>query len=327
MSVIIPARDEEASLPGLFESLGGQTRPPDQVIVVDDDSSDRTAAIAAAAGATVLGGATLPGGWTGKTWACHRGAAAATGELLVFLDADVTLGPEALSCLADEHDSRRGLISVQPFHRTVDSYESLSAMGNVVALMGTGAFSGWPRRPAAMAFGPCLLISRHDYDTIGGHAHPDVRGRVTEDIGLARRMRSAGRPVTVFTGRDLVSFRMYPAGLSQLLEGWTKSLGAGGAGTPPLVAIASFAWITSGLHTAGALGASLATHRRRTRAGLAYAAWVAQLSWMLRRVGRFRWWTAPVYPLPLLAFVGLFTRSALALVFGRQLTWRGRVVP
>jgi 4,4'-diaponeurosporenoate glycosyltransferase len=79
MSVIVPARDEERSLPRLLRSLAGQTMPPLEVIVVDDHSRDDTAARAAAAGARVLSSAPLPDGWTGKTWACHQGAAVKLG--------------------------------------------------------------------------------------------------------------------------------------------------------------------------------------------------------------------------------------------------------
>jgi 4,4'-diaponeurosporenoate glycosyltransferase len=79
VSVVIPARDEAASLPGLLASLAAQTRPPDETIVVDDHSRDDTAAAAAAAGATVLAAPALPPGWTGKAWACWTGARRATG--------------------------------------------------------------------------------------------------------------------------------------------------------------------------------------------------------------------------------------------------------
>ncbi|MGH9060548.1 MAG: glycosyltransferase, partial [Acidimicrobiales bacterium] len=100
VSVIVPARDEAASLPHLLASLAAQTEPAGEVIVVDDGSRDDTAALAAAAGVTVVPAGEPPPGWAGKPWACHVGSEAASGDVLVFLDADVTLAPDGLGRLA-----------------------------------------------------------------------------------------------------------------------------------------------------------------------------------------------------------------------------------
>jgi 4,4'-diaponeurosporenoate glycosyltransferase len=356
LSVVIPARNEERSLPGLIQSLDTQSVPPAEVIVVDDHSSDGTAAVAADGGATVIGGAALPEGWTGKTWACHQGAAVATGELLWFLDADVILAPDALARMIAAHSEHGGLVSVQPFHTTERSYERLSAFCNIVELMGTGAFSAPPRRARAMAFGPCLLISNRAYQQSGGHAHPDVRHLIAEDIGLAARCRAVGVTVTAFAGRDVVAFRMYPGGPRQLVEGWSKMLAYGARHTSVPLALGVGGWVTAALLTSAdavtALGRPAASRRRGVRgrpglfgrpgllgrrapavghpvrrAALGYGAWVAQLWWMLRRVGHFRWPTVIAWPLPLVAFVGLFGRSVLMRVTGRSPRWRGRITP
>jgi 4,4'-diaponeurosporenoate glycosyltransferase len=325
--VIIPARNEERSLPHLLRSLHAQILPASEVIVVDDHSSDRTAVLAMAAGAHVVSSAPLPEGWTGKTWACHQGATAAHGAVLCFLDADVTLAPDALARLLHEHETRGGLISVQPFHIASRPYEQLSAACNLVELMGTGAFSGRPRRPAAMAFGPCLLLGRPEYQHCGGHAHPEVRALVAEDIGLARQAAANGFPVTAFAGRHVVAFRMYPEGPRQLVEGWTKMLAYGARHTPLPAGLAVGCWVTGAL-----LGATEVVTRPRGRrsaaiaAGL-YAAWTAQWWWMLRRVGRFGWPTVIAWPAPLLAFIGLFGRSVAFRATGRPPRWRGRSAP
>ena len=97
VSVIIPARNEEHNLPTLLRSLASQPAKPREIIVVDDGSTDRTAEIARQLGATVIASQPLPDGWRGKTWACHQGAQAATGELLLFLDADTWFEPDGLA--------------------------------------------------------------------------------------------------------------------------------------------------------------------------------------------------------------------------------------
>lgn len=325
LSVIIPARNEERSLPHLLDSLAAQTHRPLEVIVVDDHSSDGTAGVAARGGARVLAGADLPEGWTGKTWACHQGARAATGAILVFLDADVRLAPPALALLAAEHHRHGGLVSVQPYHVVERPYERLSAVANVASLMGTGAFTGPPRRAPAMAFGPCMVIGTADYRRIGGHAHPAVRPLVTEDIGVARRCRQEGVPVRLLVGGGAVRFRMYPGGVATLVEGWTKGLAYGARHSPAPAGALTALWVTGAV--LGAVDGLSALCRRKAAGGLWYAAWVAQMAWHFRRVGRFGWATAAAYPVPLGAFMVLTARSAFRRATGRPPRWRGRTAP
>lgn len=326
VSVIVPARNEASSLPHLLASLAAQTRPATEVIVVDDHSGDATAALAAAAGVTVLDAPPLAEGWRGKPAACAAGSELATGEVLVFLDADVTLAPGALAAVVDEHRRRGGLVSVQPYHVTGRPYERLSALCNVTSMMGTLAFTGPPHRVVTMAFGPCLVTNRADYDLVGGHTDPTVRAQVIEDIALARRFRAAGRPVSVLGGRTMVHFRMYPGGPRQLIDGWTRSLSVGARGTSPVAAIGLFLWVWGALVAAwDGLSAVIGGPHRLVDA-LVYALWAIQIGWMLRRVGRFGLLTAVLFPVPLLAFVALFVRSVVLLVTGRQIRWRGRLV-
>ena len=74
ISVIIPSRNEEHTLPNLLQSLEDQLSPEDEVIVVDDHSEDRTKAVAEKSGVIVLESLPTPIGWIGKTWACFQGA-------------------------------------------------------------------------------------------------------------------------------------------------------------------------------------------------------------------------------------------------------------
>jgi 4,4'-diaponeurosporenoate glycosyltransferase len=334
LSVVIPARNEAKALPALLASLRAQSRLPDEVIVVDDHSTDGTATVAAASGVRLLTPPPRPEGWLGKTWACHHGAAAATGDLLLFLDADVVMAPAALAAVVALRSPAGGIVSVQPEHRPLAWYEQLSAVANVVSLMGTGAFTGPPRRrPVDMAFGPCLLIGRGDYRRIGGHAHPTVRLQVAEDIAMARRMRAGGGTVTLRTGGALVGFRMYPEGPGQLVEGWTKMIGNGGRLTWWPRRLLVGLWVTGALLGARrglAVGRLLTDRggRRRAVADLAvYAAWATEMAWLTRQAGRWRRLTPVLFPVPLAAFVALFVRSAYLVLTGRPATWRGRKVP
>lgn len=330
LAVVVPARDEEATLPALLASVRGLGV---DVVVVDDDSRDATASVARAAGAHVLAAGTPPPGWTGKAWACHVGAEATTSDLLLFLDADTVLAPDALAGLVDLHDRHGGLVSVQPFHAVERPHEQLSAYFNVVAVLASGAFArGAGRRP--MAFGPCLLTSRADYERAGGHGA--VRTAILDDVELAVAYDRAGLAVRCWVGGDRLRMRSYPAGLGQLVSGWTKNIASGASAAAPGPTLGTVLWISA--HHAVAVGALLALVEAFTGWGavLSYGhpilwavAWVAtawQLRSLLARVGSFRWWTWAVFPAPLLAFDLVFARSAVQTALRRSVRWRGRVV-
>ena len=324
VSVVVPARDEEHSLPHLLASLPDEV----EVVVVDDGSSDATAAIAAAAGARVVTAGDVPEGWVGKPWACARGADAATGDTLVFVDADVTFGPGGLEAVVARSDACHGLVSVQPHHVPVRWVEHLALVCNVVAFAGTDA--GTPlgaRRGARGAFGPVLAISRADYRRVGGH-HA-VRSAIIEDVELGERSRAAGLDVDVLVGGGVgaaaVRFRMYPEGLGQLVEGFTKNLAGGLGAIRRTTAALVGAWITL------LVQATVAPLRAVDAATLAapaalYALVAAQVWWMGRRVGRFGFWAAALFPVPTALFLYVFARSVVATVRG-SVSWRGRRVP
>jgi len=326
VSIVIPARNERESLPELLSSLRHSDVAPLEVIVVDDGSTDGTAAVAASLGATVLDAPPPPEGWNGKPWACWTGAARARGEHVLFLDADVTLAPDALRRLCASYD--RGLLSVQPFHRPVSNYESLSGWFNVVSMMGTGAFAVLPRDEArrdrnAIAFGPCLLTSVSDYRAVDGHRA--VRDAIVEDAALAERYTEHGLPVRCFGGGDAVAFRMYPDGIRSLLDGWTRTLAAGSGAARRLPVMAAVAWVAAcGTVVVGAVQAALDGFRPVPLA--LYALVAAVVGVLQARVGRFRWWSWVLFPIPLACFLAVFARSLWCLHVRREVVWRSRRV-
>jgi 4,4'-diaponeurosporenoate glycosyltransferase len=328
--VIVPARNEAASLPQLLTSVAATTRVPHDVLVVDDGSTDATVDVARKYGATVVDAGPPPPGWAGKPWACQQGANRATGTHLLFLDADTWLAPDAIDRLLGEHEQHGGLVSVQPYHVTHRAYEQLSAFCNAVAMMGTGAFSASKPSSTKAAFGPCVFTSTADYRAAGGHA--SVGGAVIEDVQLARRYRARGLPVTCFGGGGLVQFRMYPDGVAQLIEGWSKNLASGAAAVDPIAVAGAVVWIGAGLASARSAASACIRFVRDgktvpTRELLAYALFALETQLILRKVGRFQPWTAVAFPVPLTAFVVLFARSVFLTYVRREVLWRGRRLP
>ena len=323
--IIIPARNEASNLPGLLSDLGGELPAQLMVTVVDDHSTDDTRRVVERFEfVDLLSAPSLPHGWTGKSWACHVAAeSAASGDVLVFLDADVRLAPGAVDDLLAERARRGGVVSVQPRHLVRRPIERLSALFNVVSVIGIGA--GW-RHPAGL-FGPVVCITARDYRMIGGHAA--VRGEVIEDVALGRRAVAAGLPVTVLGGGDRFTFRMYPDGFFQLVEGWTKNFAsgarsAGGRATIGaaglITALCSVSWQLAGL----AVGA--ASWSAPVVWGLATAA-VLTLLVMFHRIGNFGLGTALAFPVLVTFFVAVFGRSVYRTVVRRNVVWRGRTIP
>jgi 4,4'-diaponeurosporenoate glycosyltransferase len=162
---------------------------------------------------------------------------------------------------------------------------------------------------------------------VGGHEA--VRGDIVEDIALGRRYREAGLPVHAFGGGALARFRMYPDGIGQLVEGWSKNI-ATGASTVRLgrLFLVGF-WFTCVLVSVqsvieAALGAPAPSGAEIIGA---YALFAVQLGVMLRQVGNFGFLTAALYPAPVALFLVVFARSAYLTLVRRRVTWRGRAVP
>jgi 4,4'-diaponeurosporenoate glycosyltransferase len=307
LSVIIPARNEAHNLPALLRSLAAQSVSPREIIVVDDGSTDGTAEIARQFGATVLESEPLPDGWRGKPWACHQGARLATGGRFLFLDADTWFDPGGLDRVLTDYTG--GAYSVGPYHAVRRIYEDLSLFFNFNMTVGTV--------PDGL-FGQMLLVDRSSYAQVGGHE--SVRNRILENCHMAARFREARIPVRSATGRGAFAFRMYPNGLLELIEGWTKGFAAGAGQTPRGTLALTVLWMNGLMLTPVGW---LVTGDWLCWGGL-YLLCAAQVSGFSRLIGSFRRLTALFYPVPLIFFFVVFARSALR--SGKSVRWKGREI-
>ena len=326
VSVVVPARDEAGRVGTCVAALLAQDAAVAEVVVVDDGSADATAAEAARAGARVEPAPPPRPGVAGKAAACAHGARLATaGRWLAFVDADVTLAPEALSrllaaCLAG------GAAAASPLARqaTGSWWEELLLpdLGLAVAERLDLDAVADPGRPAAFLSGQCLLVRRDAYVAVGGFEA--VAASLVEDVALARRLKAAGHRLEVRLAPGLAGVRMYGR-FGDLWEGLAKNLAeVWGAGP------GSLAWPAARAAAGWAPWLALAAARPRGAAArVAAAGGLLQLT--VRAGGRLVAGADPrlavAYPLADLVLLAVYADSVRRRRTGTTLTWKGRAYP
>jgi hypothetical protein len=226
VSVVIAARDEEADLGPTLDALLAQDYPDLEVVVVEGGSIDGTRAVIDARTPRVrlIEEPPLPPGWVGKSWACWTGANATRGEWLLFLDADVRTDPTAVrTTLAWALREGADLATIGPQVEMVGFWERLILpmyIQMVLAYFRTPHMHR-PGSRAAMANGQYWLTRRAAYEATGGHAA--VRGRLLEDVAIARRYRDAGLRLRFAWAPHLGRTRMY-RDRHEMFEGLLKNV-------------------------------------------------------------------------------------------------------
>jgi glycosyltransferase involved in cell wall biosynthesis len=225
VSVIVPARNEEANLADCLQSLVSQTGVLFEIIVVNDHSTDRTREIAASfPGVKVIEAGPLPAGWTGKNNAVTAGAQAARGAWLLFTDADTVHCPGSLAAaLKESQENGAELLSYSPEQIAVTFWEmaTLPVVFAELARQYSPSKVSDSASTLAAANGQYILIRRDTYEAVGGHAA--IAGDILEDVALARAVKSSGRRIRFRYGASAVRSRMY-RNYRQLRDGWTKNL-------------------------------------------------------------------------------------------------------
>ncbi|MEO8738007.1 MAG: glycosyltransferase [Edaphobacter sp.] len=322
LSIVIPARNEGNNIPRLLQSIAKSTEHPPEVLVVDDASTDSTALVARSLGATVVASAPLPSGWTGKTWACHQGALRATGDTLLFLDADtyfIAGGLDRIIAYWQRKRDSRLVLSLLPYHVTNTVYEQLSLFFSVLMAAGAGGFGVVA---APQLFGQSLLITKEIYFVAGGHA--SVRGFILENLHLAQLLRSSGAHILCLGGRGALHMRMFPEGFRQMSDSWTKAFVYGAAASGGFILASAIVWISALWSTILLL---IAPHDYgRNSLAIVYILLTLQLAWLGRRLGSYGFFTCLLYPLPLTYYCVIFGRSAIRRMRGRKTAWRGREI-
>ena len=334
VSIIVPARNEIHNIETCLQGLGAQEGLPGgfSITVVDDNSEDGTAAaverqVALACPVTLVSAGALPEGWVGKPHACWRGAVAAQGGWLCFIDADVRAARQLVAAALDTAERQQvDLLSLHPFQELGSFWERLIFPAGllIIACAKDLGEAATPGGAATGANGQFMMIRRRVYFDLGGHAA--VAGAICEDRALALAAQRAGYRVRVLAAEHLASTRMY-RDLPSLWEGLSKNaieiLGSSGRTlmaaavgmavgwaaltVPAAIAVAilprpsALEWVGLGLAAAGStivVAMQLGTARHfRVRSvfgmflacGYTAAFLLACYSWLLRREARVTW--------------------------------------
>ncbi|GAC1325460.1 MAG: glycosyltransferase [Mycobacteriales bacterium] len=335
VSVLLPLRDEAHRVEPCLRALLSQRQLADmELLVLDDGSTDGTAdVVRRVAGSRgdvrLLTGAALPPGWLGKPHACAQLAGAATGSVLLFVDADVVLAPTAVAATVGLM-RERAIDLVSPYPRQLADGLGPRLVQPLLQwswLSFLPLRASWrsPRPTTAAANGQLLAVDAGCYRRAGGHAA--VRGAVIEDVARLRAVKRAGGRGGMADGTALATCRMY-GGWAELREGYAKSLWAafgspaGAAATvgllgllylaPPALAVTALARRRPGAavvplagYAAGVVGRVLAARRTGGRVwpdclahpvSVGVLGWLTGLSWQRRRrpAGALSWKGRPV---------------------------------
>jgi dolichol-phosphate mannosyltransferase len=197
----------------------------------------------------VIDGAALPSGWTGKAWALQQGLDVASGEWVVFLDADTRPKPGLVDALV-EAAAQFDLLTAAPRFVCESAAERVlhPAMAATIPYrVGPLDVEGWQPRPRrAIANGQCVVVRREPFVAAGGWGR--VRGHLTsEDIALARSLRAAGWRLGFVDAADLLDVRMYESA-RETWTGWGRTLMWADCNTPlEQAADVAVLWLTVAL--------------------------------------------------------------------------------
>jgi glycosyltransferase involved in cell wall biosynthesis len=228
VSVVIAARNEARKIERGLQSVLAQDYPNIEFIAVDDRSTDETGRILDRmdghdARLHVVHITDLPDGWLGKTHALHVGAERATGELLLFIDADVvmerTVVRRAVSYLVDHRLDHVALGPKMEMPGTL-----LSMFGGAFILFFGLYAKPWkardPRSPRHIGIGAFNLLRAEVYRAIGGHR--PIAMRPDDDMKLGKLIKKHGFRQDIVVGGNLITVEWHGS-LGELIRGLEKN--------------------------------------------------------------------------------------------------------
>ena len=331
VSVLIPARNEETHIALTIESIRNQIGLTNfEIIILDDQSTDSTAAIVqqlaqSDSRITLVSNTTNPPeGWLGKPHACELLSKKATGSVLVFVDADVILEPQAIAaCIELMREEEFGLVAPYPQQLADSTIERLVqplVIWSWATTMPLDIAEKSLRTSLSAASGQFLIFDSHAYRAAGGHG--SVSGEVLEDIALMRSLKRSGSRCVTVNGSELAHCRMYE-NAKELTDGYAKSLwNAFGspAGSIAVNSLLAFAYLVP---PAAMIASPKKSHRLAGAVG--YFAGVTGRALVAKKTGSKVLPDSLAHPVSIAIFIGLNAVSWSRHLRGTN-TWKGRVL-
>jgi glycosyltransferase involved in cell wall biosynthesis len=232
VSIIVAARDEEAEIEKALQSLLALDYPNFEVIVVNDRSRDGTGAVLERMRGTypqlkVVTVTELPAGWLGKNHALNRGVREATGDWLLFTDADIVFEPRTLKrSLALIRKEGIDHLTISPAIRSDSFWVNLLV---TIFMRNFGLFvRPWkardPKSKYYVGLGAFNLVRRAVYEKVGGHEA--IRLRPDDDMKLGKIIKTGGFHQEVVIGVDALSLQWYSS-VDAMMRGLEKNVLAG----------------------------------------------------------------------------------------------------
>ena len=226
ISILIPARNEARNLEKLLPSLLAQDAVNLEIIVLNDRSEDDTSAVLENfPQIKVLEGLPLPNDWLGKNWACHQLSKAATGDVLIFTDADTTWQSFTANAIAANLEIQKAdALCAWAAQEVTDPISRLIQPLQQWSLLAFLPLFFVPLRTFAVAVaanGQCLAFTREVYTRIGGHEA--VKRSVIEDMALARAVKHKKGKFLLLNGANAISTKMYGSS-EEAFEGYAKNV-------------------------------------------------------------------------------------------------------
>ncbi len=331
VSLLIPARNEEAGIAPCVQAAQASVGVELEIVIMDDQSTDATARIVRQladedARVHLLSAPPLPAGWCGKQHACYQLAQAARHEIMVWIDADVRLQPDALARLAQtmQKQPRTALLSGVPGQITGSFLEHLLIPLIHVVLLGYLPMFMMKRssKPNFSAgCGQLFVARRSAYLQCGGHSDPLVRGSLHDGVKLPRAFRQHGLHTDLCDATDLAGCRMYQ-GAAQTWKGLAKNATEGMASA---AAIVPWSLLLIGGHVLPWLGL-LMFDKHSLPARLCLIAVMCTMAMRGMIAARFQQSAIGVifHPLSVLLLVMIQWYALLRAKWGRPSDWKGR---
>lgn len=324
ISILVPARNEESTLPSLLKQLHHLSYPHLEFIILNDQSEDNTAQILEEGKQKetrlhVIEGKPLPPDWLGKPWACHQLAKMAKGDYFLFLDADIAnMSPVFPAALIAEMNTRpTALLSIFPrqIMRSIGEKMVVPNLHELFLSMLPVFLIRRSRLPSlSAANGQCMFFEAKAYQA--EQWHKQVRHEIIEDIAIMKQVKSKGFTGATLLAGNLLSCRMYNS-LSEGIAGFSKNMlsGFGGSVTGLMV----YLWFIS-------LGWGLPWFSIDLQwYGLALLLIMSRRMFTSILSGQSVWGNLLLHPAQIAVMVYIGARSVIHTYSG-TITWKGRNV-